>query len=218
MDPVVLPVLFGLGLAGMAVYRVLFSPRARAKRALRTARRKPIREVLDGEVVKICGKLRYQGTPLEAPLTGRACAGWTVVVQEQGRQGHTTIRDHSCVAFVVEDDSGRAVVDPVLVDLVLTVDRHLRSGLFELPSRRMAVFLRKHHERTHGWLLPRGLEYTEGALEEGEEVSVLGQGRWEPDPDPASATCAGYRGRATRLRIVDPPAGKMLVSDDPSTL
>lgn len=38
----------------------------------------------------------------------------------------------------------------------------------------------------------------------------------EPDPDPDPQAAHGYRESPMRRRIIDPPGGRMLISDEPS--
>lgn len=212
--PLALVALMGAGM-GLAAY---LSPAGRAKRAMRAARLRRISDVADGEVVKLRGRLRYLKPPVRAPITSRPCAAWHVVVVDANRRNDALVDEREWVEFLLEDDTGRAVVDAVSPKFLIVLDAHLRSGLWEEPLGRARSFLEARGESTKGLFFNRELRYREGVLEEGEEVSVLGVGRWEPDPEPGSAGARGYRGQALRLRVREAPDGRLLITDDPSLL
>lgn len=221
MEPIFLFVVgVGVVIAGAGlVMHTFFSDRAKAKRAIKRAQRKRIVDVRDGEVVKIVGTLRYADEVLEAPLTGRECAAWTVTVEDQGGKSRRTVIDDRAevVSFFVEDDVGRAFIEGVATHVIVR-DAHFRQGFLEAPTPRMTEFLHARGEDPKGVIFHRSLEYREGAIEAGETVAVLGIGRWEPDPDPEAMSRRGYRDRAMRLRISPPPTQPILVSDEPSVL
>jgi len=221
MDPLAL-VIYGVGAAlaigaGIA-YRRFYSFEGRARRKLRKAPSRRIADVIDGEIVKVLGTLRYGERRLEAPLTGRPCAAWKVVVfGNQGRDRTPTLEADETTDFLVEDDSGRAYVHVPLAVLAIVQDRHLRSGIVEEPTQRMQDFLFHRNWETHGLFLRRELRYQEAVLEEGEDVAVCGVAHWEPDPDPA-ASGTTYRDKPMRLRIEGPGTNLVILSDDPSVV
>lgn len=221
MDPFFLWICVAVAIGAVATVRqVFFSARAKARRAIAKAVRKRIADVQDGEIAKICGILVYGSETLTAPITGRQCAAYSVVVRERDRDARNTatIDEADARSFRVEDESGVAWVQPTLVDLVVSMDRNLQTGFFEDPTPRMTAFLDAHGLEARGFLFNRVLEFSEGILEGGEAVAVLGVGAWEPDPDPTSSGRGGYRERAVRLRVTDPPDANMILSDDPATL
>jgi hypothetical protein len=201
------------------VLRVFFSDRAKAKRAIKRAKRKNIADVQDGEIVKIRGTLRYAGSTVVAPISGRQCVAFNVMVeQSQGKRTPIRFTEDDCTTFLLEDATGKALVSPTLARLVVSTDAHRRSGVFEDPTPQMITLLDDHGVDYKGIFLNNETRYVEGILEEGETVAVLGLAHWEPDPDPGTAARGGYRERATRLRITDPPEGETIVSDEPSVL
>jgi len=202
-----------------------FSPTARARRALRAAARVSVAEARDGQLIKIVGRLRSDPAArrLAAPLTGRACAYHETVVEERrssGKSSHwrTLIREVDFAgSFFVDDGSGQALVEVASPRVVLVTDAHFRSGTFNDAAQELENFLTRHGESSEGWVFNRPLRYSEGALEEGEEVAVFGRCVLEPDPDPSGAG-VGYRERAMRVKIMSPLNGELLISDDPRTL
>jgi hypothetical protein len=219
-------VVMGAVVSGAALWKLVLCPEARLRRAMRKVPVQPIAEVQDGQVAKIAGRLILDPaeTPLEAPLTGRSCAYWEATVAEKrssGKSSHwkTIISDRDfCNSFLVDDGTGCALVEVVWPKVVLTMDAHLRSGVLAEANDRCEAFLARHNESSEGWIFNRTLRYTEGALEAGEVVTVLGRCHWEPDPNPASGTATGYRERAMRLRIVSPDPEHLAFSDDQSCI
>lgn len=200
-----------------------FSSEQVAKRKLKKAVAVPIAEAVEGSLVKITGQLALADTEaLAGPLTGRACAGYTVEVQERRRSGksshwHTVISTQDTVSFVVEDETGKALVKPHGATLVLVRDAHLSSGFLNDASQRIEEFLASHGRSSEGFLgMNKAMRYKEGVLEPGEEVAVLGLAKWEMDPDPTASE--GYRGRAKRLVVDMSDEGTLIVSDDQATL
>jgi hypothetical protein len=209
-------------LVGSWVYKEFFSARGRARRALRKAPRVPIAQAKDGEVAKLAGRLRLVDAPLTAPLTGRPCAYFRTMVEQQKSRGKSsywdTIIEESdfSARLVIEDGTGSALVELTYPLVVLNMDTHLRSGFLNDATPELGTFLSRHGVSSQGWVFNKTLRYKEGALEEGEKVAVFGLCRREPDPDPQAG--GGYRDRPMRLRVVDPPDGEMLISDEPETV
>ena len=80
------------------------------------------------------------------------------------------------------------------------------------PAAR-AAFLARHGFAATGWWLNKTLRYTEGVIEAGERVAVLGRGVREPDPD-ARPRDTGYRSALpTRINIGGTPEHPVIVSD-----
>jgi hypothetical protein len=200
-----------IGLALIAAY--FFSREARTRRALRRLAVTPIARVADGTIAKVVGRLRFAKEPLSAPLSERPCAGYHVVVEDLNGKPSQLIEEEYCTDFIIEDETGKALIHINAPSVAITQDVHLRSGLFDNPTPAMEELLRRHGCSSHGTFLPRSLRYREGVLEENELVAVAGLWRWEVDPDPKAAS--GYREAARRL-FVSPAGDKpVLVSDDP---
>jgi hypothetical protein len=211
-------------LIGSWVYKEFFSARGRARRALHKAPRVPIAQAKDGEVAKLAGRLRLVDEPLTSPLTSRSCAYFRTSVEQQKSRGKSsywdTIIEESdfSARLIIEDGTGSALVELVYPMVVLNMDTHLSSGFLNDATPELEAFLSRHGVSSQGWVFNKTLRYKEGALEEGEKVAVYGLCRWEPDPDPQAGAGGGYRDRPMRLRIVEPPDGQMLISDEPDTL
>jgi hypothetical protein len=222
-----LPYLMVVGVVTCVAFLLikLFSPTARARRALRAAERVPVAEAREGQLVKLIGRLRHDpaAQELRAPITGRRCAYFEATVEERkssGKNSHwsTIIKETDFAGtFYVDDGSGQALVEGVSPRVVLTMDAHFESGTFDDATHKLKHFLGRHGEYSEGWIFNRTMRYAEGVLEEGEEVAVYGICTQEPDLDPRAGG-GGYRERAMRLKLTKPPEGELLISDDPRTL
>jgi hypothetical protein len=195
------------------------------RKALRRERRTAIRDFPDGSEGKIAGRLSCLGTPLTAPLSGRACAYWALWVEylpeDRGEMlavWRNSLDDKVSLKvlfsasdgqdFVIDDETGTACVRIAGAAVALTRDRHVdpatlpdpSAALIELVERQGVAWSQVHQQC---WL-------REGVLEPGELVTVFGRGRREPDP----RTPGGYREAPLPWLVVEaPPGGTLIVSD-----
>lgn len=208
--------------AAIAIYGYYFSEAAKIRRALKAAPRVTIAEAQQGSVVKIAGRVRPVTELLAAPLTGRKCVYFEATVEEyrsSGKSGRWVeiIREAESSDFLVEDGTGRALVKTAAMKPLLVKDSTLTSGFLNDASADLEAFLQKHGKSSTGWIFNKNLRYKEGVFEPGETVSVLGQCRWEQDPDPREAG-SGYRDTPKRLVMDAPDQGQFLfASDEPDT-
>lgn len=213
-------VIFGLiGFVAWAFWH--FSDDRKIRRQLRNAQAKRIIELADDELAKVVGRARVLDEALEAPLTKRRCVYFVATVEEHrstGRSSYwkTVIREARGVPFMLEDGSGRALVDATAARISIDFDGRSQSGTFDDPTETEKAFLARHGQQGQGWIFNRRLRYREAVIEDGETIAVLGAGTREPDPD-APPTDA-YRGDArTRLRLTSSRKYPLVISDDPTT-
>jgi hypothetical protein len=127
-------------------------------------------------------------------------------------------REVKGIPFVLDDGSGRAIVDPSGARVAVDIDMTTRSGTFDDATPVEEEFLSRHGLRSTGWVFNKSLRYREGVIEIGETIAVMGQGVREPDPD-AVGKVGGYRtGPPTRLRLGGSARHPILLSDAPDTL
>lgn len=186
-----------------------FSHEARTRRALTATPVRAIAEVAEGAVVRVQGRLRPIHDLIEAPLSGRLCAYYVAVVEERRKSGKSSYwaqvaRDARGVDFAVEDVSGEILVRANELEVAITLDKHTRSGTFDDATEAEQKFLARMNEESTGLLgFNRTLRYTEGVLEPGEEITVLGLAR------------PGDRHGGGRVLKLGPrPDGPALASDD----
>lgn len=179
--------------AGIIVFLAnFFSKKAMVKRHLRKAVLKRIESVSEGETVKISGRVELTGEALIAPLSGRKCAYYHVLVEQcvnTGKSSHYVklieeevagkfgIRDGRSCARVVSRDSGvvSGEIESYIVD-----DRKYSSGIFNDPSEVLENYLNSHGKKSDDFMgFNKSIRYKEGILEEGEVISVLGKASWK---------------------------------------
>ncbi len=193
-----------------------FSKNERIKREIAAARRWPIAELPESTLGRIVGAAKPVGEALTSPLGGRPCIYYLAVVTTGGKHPKTVIREERSVPCLVEDDSGRAIVEVDGAEMVLGEDSVTSSGTFDDATEIERAFLAKHDQETTGGVLDRSLIYRETTISVGETIAVLGAGVREPDPD--APPTEAYRGAPPmRLRLTSTPRWKLRVSDHHST-
>jgi hypothetical protein len=173
----------------------------------------PIDRVSEGARVKVMGRVDPGDEPLEAPITGRACAAWSVELQKGPGGWETMLVEQKAQEFVLRDRSGRpALVRAEHASVVFDVDTWSYP---QQPNQRMRAFLQRHRmpESSEFSVSPLPYRYVEGVLEPGEEITVVGTARLEVDE---SGMAASYReppmravfeaSRQSPLWILDGPA------------
>jgi hypothetical protein len=178
-------------------------------RQLRATPRRAIATLGEGTSAKIVGTVRAVQV-MSAPITGRPCVYWRVVVSEwrtssdsdgKDTSGYASILDRrDGVPFLVEDGTGRALVEPADAAVHLVADAQDHGG------ERARMLLARHGVSPGSG----NLRYSEAVIEPGEVVAVAGAGVREPDPEGVGGS---YRDAPTRLRIAASPGSPLLISD-----
>lgn len=215
---------FVLIFGGLAVFVGLawyFSESQKIKRELRSAPRMTLRELPESTRARVVGAAQPLDQTLEAPLTGRPCMYYVVTVEQHHSTGRSSywrqiIKEEAGVPFLLDDGTGRAIVDPRSARVALDVDGKGDSGTFDEPSAREAAFLQRHGTTGQGWVFNKRLRYREAIIEVGERVAILGEGVREPDPSAPPADA--YRGdQPTRVRLTSSARWPLLISDNADT-
>ncbi len=205
----------------VVLYQLFGSREATIKREIGHLPRVLIDQFPESAVGKIVGRLVYVDEPLRAPLTGRCCAQYRVIVEEYRSSGnsgswHTIIEDEKSRDFMLWDETGEALVRMSGAQVAVTKDTHYRSGTFNDATPLLESFLAKHRHQSTGVFFNKNLRYKEGVLEEGEEVAICGMGRWENYPDPSTpSTASGSHDERSKLLIIsNSKQVPLYVSDD----
>jgi hypothetical protein len=164
----------------------------RRYRAVRDAPPTPIRDVVAGSLCRIEGRVRPLDETVVAPLSGRPCAWWRARARGLPTDiGMYVARQDHGVSFTIEDDTGRATIDPTGAWVELRAD-------FDLPHGT---------DRTKAWLTSRGtprlanmeLFFDEAVLVPGARISVMGLAHREPDA--TAARDGAYRDGTMPTRV-----------------
>lgn len=201
-----------VGATAFALIRSYYSSASRHLRALRRKEIWPIGELPDGTVGRMIGTVRAAGATLKAPVTGRACVCYHLTVSTNTEDAHTIISDQQGVPFVLEDDSGRALVDPEGAALERYRAHDDDASTTRGATKQQLDLLEAYGQKDLGLEVP--LRFREEIVEIGEDICVAGAGVRDADPDAVPAE--GYRtAPATRLRIASSPRFQILITDAP---
>ncbi len=204
--------LAALSAAAAGPFVSLVTARGRARKLASRLPRTRIADAVAGDVVKIVGRVEYEREPLASPFSGRRCAHYEAGVDVGTKGGfRRRIEELRSTSFVVADESGRALIetDKLLVEVV--IDHHWSSLELDAETRfELERFLFQAGPAGSRLLeTPSRLRYVEGALEQGELVTVVGVATWGRATEPG----IGYRDLTRRL-VIDPPRrGHVFVSD-----
>ncbi len=194
-----------------------FSKKAIVKRKLKKTPKKPIRLVQTNEVVRITGKVESVGDLLIAPLSGRKCVYYYVLVQIQRSTGKSTswtklIEEEVPGKFLVRDGDNYAVVDTNDVKSYIVQDKNYSSGFRKDAEQQLEAYLQSHGHSSTGFLgMNKALRYKEGILEVGEMITVAGKAEWR---NINAATISSDR----ILTIKPTDKSPVYLSDDPEVL
>lgn len=193
----------------------------RLRRRLRRAPRAELGSLDENTVARITGTVRPMGKRLlEAPLSGRLCVYYSIIVvaaREHLGQRTTIGSEQDAMTFVIEDASGRAVVDPEHAQISVAFDFVSESkAAFDADPQQRATLERMGLVK-RDWFNTDRLQYREAILEVDDMIAVYGAGVREPDPD--AAPTGPYRDSGPqRLRFTGTVRYPLLISDDPRML
>jgi len=216
---IIIPVGIGLLIVAIILTSLYFSKKAVIKRKLKKAIGKKISDFASGDIAKVVGKVEYVGEPLIAPLSGRRCAYYYVLVEEQistGKSSHweNIIEEEVAGTFVIRDGRHCAHINSKNVKSVLVEDRQYKSGFRNDASSELERYLNNHEKKsqgTFGW--NKTIRYKEGVLEEGELIAAMGRGEWKnADQEQLPDTYDRV------LAITSTEKEPVYLSDDPETV
>jgi len=175
---------------GVAVCQELWGPRARINDELASRPRVLIANVRD-QPVRVVGLARAGRQVLRAPLTGRACLGYTLrVVDRTSRTAGVVLDLAEIIPFVVVDETGAATVEPSGARVVaLEADRvGMMGGFFGNVRRherqRLLSLLEANGIQTTGLLgSAHRFGFEEAILAPGGKVAIGGVGARETTVD-----------------------------------
>lgn len=221
MEPIAL---FFIGLAfvilfGGIFYGFYFTKKAVVKRKLKKAAGKKIGQFYNGDIAKVVGHVECVGEPLLAPLSGRPCAYYHVLVEQHvstGKSSHwkKLIEEEVAGTFLIRDGRHAAYVDQSKIKTYLVQDKIFNSGFLNDATIHLDQYLQKHGHSSTGLLgLNRTIRYKEGILEKGELMAVVGKGEWVE-----AETLSLPQSYGRILKISAHEDQPVYLSDDPDTV
>lgn len=209
-------------IVGTIIFSVYyFSKKAVVKRKLKKAVGMKIAEFMNGDVAKVVGTVEFVGEPLIAPLSGRRCAYYYVLVEElrsDGKSSHwqKIIEEEVKGSFIIRDGRYRAYIRSSSSNIksYLVQDANFASGFKNDATEVLEKYLNAHGRKSESWLhTNKRIRYKEGILEEGETIAVVGRGEW------MSATELQLPdGFGKVLVLSSTPDAPIYLSDDPETV
>lgn len=219
-----LPFIFIIMVLGVIVLMYFSSRKVLVRRKLKRSPLVHIKEFKDQEVATIQGKVQYAKRPLIAPLSGRPCAHFRIIVEKKVKsKNHSTsqqsswqkiIEDEQSSPFLILQDGYAAILDHQSRLSYLVEDRKYSSGFLNDASKKLENYLKSHGHRSENLLgFNKTLRYKEGVLEEGEHVAARGIGKWVASSELSLAIDA-----EKVLLLVAPEDDSLYLSDDPNLI
>lgn len=186
----------------------------RMKRQLKRTPRKSIHQVQSRETVQITGTIELVGEPLIAPLSGRACAQYEVIVERSSPYNRkavsteTLYREEKAGMYLIREGEHYVYMSQQKMLSALKKDHSLSARFPDLKSKRLAPFNKEH--LLEDWqYFNNETYYFEGILAEGEKVIVSGIGEWK------SAASLGFPAKYGRVLCIEAaPDGFTIITDD----
>jgi hypothetical protein len=194
---------------------------------LRSVPLRPTGQLQEG-MYRVTGRVRRGKPLLRAPVSGRPCLAWRLVVtrsaveddlrQSKAPLGRGVAVDmRACGEFWIEDDGGRAAVQPG-DHFALAVEaghRAVRGRWAQLPAAVRAEIHRHHGARTAvtaAWDPHPGAaaRFTELTIEEDDFLSIGGEVQREPHPLGEAAP----RAAPMRWTFRGTPHNPLILTDD----
>lgn len=193
-----------------------FSKKTIVLRKLKRTPSKKIRDFRNGDMAKIVGEVEFTKLPLKAPLSGRECTYYYVLVEKQVSNGKSAswkkiIEEEITEDFIIREGENIALIDTNIVKSYLVPDKKYKSGFLNDATSNLESYLHKHGLESKGLFgMNKTLRYREGIIEAGETVAVVGTGQWTE----VSKEFPNKR----ILKIAAKPENPVYLTDDPTAL
>ena len=184
-------------------------------REFKKSRKKPINRIQENEYAKIIGRAKHVNQPLEAPLSGRKCVYYQVIVEVKGyKSWRRIINNEKHQDFFIESNSEMAIVKMSLLQksmkrFFLVKDYKEKSGFRNDATEKL-----QHYSKSTAFLgINKTMRYSEGVIELNEPITVKGLAQWKIINEPIE----GYS-YSKILTLTGTKKEKLLVTDEPKAL
>ena len=215
-----IPVLMFSAVAIVGVIGYYFSNKKMMLREFKSTRKKPINRIQEHEYAKVVGKAKYVNEALVAPLSGRKCVYYHVIVEVKGdKSWRKIINEEKYQDFFIESSSEMALVNMYASQksmrrFYLVKDYEEKSGFRNDAPEKLKAYLEQHNKKSTGVFgLNKTVRYTEGVIELNESIAVKGIAKWKTLNEPV----AGYT-YSKILTLSGTKKEKLLVTDEPKAL
>lgn len=184
------PILLFSVFAIIGIISYFFSTEKRILRALGKAPLKPINRIRENEYAKIIGKAKYVHKPLIAPLSGRQCVYYHIIIEKKVKNGWSKyVEDKKIQDFFIESGSELAFINTTqsnkFSQVYLIKDHSLESGFLNDATAKLENYLESLGKRSSGLLgFNKTLRYREGVIELDEKIAIKGIGKWKGLSEP----------------------------------
>ena len=197
------------------VYMFFFSTLAKTKRKFKNIASTQIFKFKNGDIGKVIGKVENIKEPLIAPLSGKKCVYYEVIVSDSsGEDNILLLKEKKYHHFYIVNSSGKAFVK-IDKDTIceITSDIDANTGFWKKPKKEMKVLLEKHKIKQKNFLdFNKSLNFIEKRYDVGEQIGVLGKGYWVISPEKLNQS---NKKVLTFKSLQDAP---LFISDNPKTL
>lgn len=144
----------------------------------------PIADVAEGKTVRVTGVAQLVGEPLIAPISGRECCYYHIVVKQRVGTGKnsrwvTLLDTERSIEYVVEDNGSFAYINAAAPMTHIVKDAEKNSGLLNNATPQLEQLLNNYGHKSENWLgMNKAIEYREGIIEHGETITAMGTGEW----------------------------------------
>lgn len=216
----VIPVLMFAAVAVIGVIGYYFSNKKIMLREFKKSRKKPINRIQEHEYAKVIGRAKHVNKSLEAPLSGRKCIYFHVVVEVKGDKSWRKIIDEEKHQdFFIESNSEMAIVKMSSIQksmrrFYLVKDYKEKSGFRNDAPEKLEIYLKQHNKKSTGLFgVNKTVRFSEGIIELNEAIAVKGIAKWETLKEPIE----GYT-YSKILTLSGTKKEKLLITDEPKAL
>ena len=202
----------------IAIVSNFYSKRKTIMRELTKSPAKPINSVKDNETVRLHGRAQFKDEPLLAPLSGRKCVYYHVVVEQKGDKNswRQIASEFKAQDFYLLVGDELALIKSQASHRVLhylVADHVRKSGWRNDATPLLESFLAKHGKRSTTMLFNanKTLRYKEAVIIKDEPIVVKGLGKWQALDQPIE----GFS-YSRILTLNSTQSDKLIVTDDPA--
>ncbi len=217
-DQVLLIIVGLIGVAGLIFLFSYYSKKAVVIRTLRKYPKTAISSLQENRLAKVIGKAKPIKEVLYAPLSGRKCVLYRVIVEQKtgdkNQHWRKIINDEKFDNFLLESYSGKALIKMQDYKGYFVEDAIYRSGHFNDPTIKLENYLQLHGKKSSDFFgFNKALRYKEVIVEVGEKIAVMGMVKYE------KISQYGLTDSYSKIPVLQSAEkNKLLISDYPKAL
>jgi len=217
-DQILISIVGIISVAGYFFIINYFSNKAIVIRILQKQAKTAISSLQENKLAKVIGKAKPISEDLFAPLSGRKCVLYSVIVEQKtsGNNSHwrEIIREENVHDFLLESYSGKAIIKMKNYKSYFVADAVYKSGHFKDPTMKLENYLYLHGKKSQDTFgFNKKLRYKEAIVEVDEKIAVMGTVKYE------NINQYGLSDIYSKIPILQSvEKNKLIISDDPKAL